>query len=411
MIRAEEPTNLSIAKFYNYFDSAEFDFPEVRGEVEMPSLFETVPDGILVRANRPRGGGTLITKQPYCLAGWTIDLTWSGSGGSSFMQPVCGANTEPWPTDLGNDEAYYVICTYGNSWAGSWVAEPETKYKTQINFSNGSYTAKTYILETGQLRGEQSADFDFTKPRYFYFRTGDTFDFTNAYLKVHSLVMRPPTAERLYHVRIVFEDAPPVLFKEEFIDIVHVRTPFICFQDSAESNIPVALDAVLSDRDFVVATATGIFARSHVYNVRFSHGEPIDKAFNIYMVDYAELLKEFPSAPAGLAENYYRFNSAKQGYAYMAWDALLNKDGVLVEMTNQQRAIGIAHELGHLVGLHHLDLDSDVSTFFEVMDGRGILVNHPTTNGRFSNEIIRISGSPITTNTQYHLRRFLVLLC
>ena len=54
---------------FNYGDSAELSYPEIRSTVPIPGLFEDDAGGVLFRSNRPRGGGTVFTKSSFNLAG------------------------------------------------------------------------------------------------------------------------------------------------------------------------------------------------------------------------------------------------------------------------------------------------------------------------------------------------------
>ena len=78
---------------FNYFDDAWYTGPEVRYSNSVPGIFESSTSGVLIHSSRSRGDGSMITKQPYFLAGGTAQFIWSGSGGSSFMQCVCGMMT------------------------------------------------------------------------------------------------------------------------------------------------------------------------------------------------------------------------------------------------------------------------------------------------------------------------------
>lgn len=180
-------TILNTVGDFNYFDWAGSGASEARYTEPTAGVFEAVPGGVLFRANRYRGGGTIISKATYYLPGGSAEFVWSGGGGNSFMQPVCGAFTKSWPTEPGNADASMVIATYGNSWNGSWVAAPGQVYRTTVSFTINSYTASTTDYLTNQYMGGSSGSFDFTKSVHLYLRTGDTFDYQNAYLELKSL--------------------------------------------------------------------------------------------------------------------------------------------------------------------------------------------------------------------------------
>ena len=57
---------------FNYFDSAWYTGPEVRYSNSVPGIFESSPNGVLIHSSRSRGDGSIITKQPYVLAGTVI---------------------------------------------------------------------------------------------------------------------------------------------------------------------------------------------------------------------------------------------------------------------------------------------------------------------------------------------------
>lgn len=115
---------LNSTSAFNYFDYAGFGVAEARYTEPTVGLFEPSTQGVLVKSHRSRGGGNLISKSAFFLPGGSAEFIWSGSGGSSFMQPVCGVITEQWPTDSGNQDGYMILATYGNSYNGSWVASP-----------------------------------------------------------------------------------------------------------------------------------------------------------------------------------------------------------------------------------------------------------------------------------------------
>jgi pimeloyl-ACP methyl ester carboxylesterase len=174
---------------FNYFDSAGSGAPEVRYTNTVPGLFESSSDGVLVKSDRYRGGGTLITKSNYSVAGGTAQFIWSGSGEDNYMQVVCGTEDQPWTTDTNDIESTMIMTEYGNLYASSWLATAGTIYETTVTFNSNSYSLVTTDYETGQTNGTETGSFDFTMPVYLYIRTGDTYDNTDAYILLQSLTL------------------------------------------------------------------------------------------------------------------------------------------------------------------------------------------------------------------------------
>lgn len=179
---------------FNYFDSADLGYPEIRSTTNIPGLFQSSHSGVLVKASRPRGGGTLITKSTYFMGGGSAQFIWSGSGGDSYMQSVFGTETQPWPTDTNNAESVMIITEFGNLYASSWLATPGTIYATTVTFTETSYSFVTVNSATGQVEGTGGGSCDFTAPVYIYFRTGDTYDNVDAYMLLQSLTLYRPLA-------------------------------------------------------------------------------------------------------------------------------------------------------------------------------------------------------------------------
>ena len=174
---------------FNYFDDAWVTGPEVRYSNSVPGIFESSPNGVLIHSSRSRGDGSMITKQPYILAGGTAEFIWSGSGGSSFMQCVCGMMTKPWISDADNTNQGVLLTEYGNLYAGNWLGTPGRVYKTTLTFTPSSYSLQTVDYLTSQIMATSAGTFDFTQPTYLYIRCGDTYDYLNAYLLLTSLTL------------------------------------------------------------------------------------------------------------------------------------------------------------------------------------------------------------------------------
>src|ERR1017187_365955 len=127
-------------------------------------FFESTTNGIRVKAYYPSGVGALSSKSAHFLAGSVVTYTWSGTGGSSYMQHGFGLITGVWFTDAGNLWVNCINASYGNSYAGSWVAIPNRTYQTVVTFSDTSYNSITTDVQTGTVQGSQSGSFDFTRP-------------------------------------------------------------------------------------------------------------------------------------------------------------------------------------------------------------------------------------------------------
>jgi len=178
---------------FNYFGNGYDGASEVRYTNPVAGLFESTNGGILFKANGYRGEGQVITKASYYLPGSTAEFVWSGSGGASFMQSVCGSLTKPWQTDPSNLGVGPLITEYGNLYASTWLATPERIYRTTVTFTTNSYSLATMDYLTAQEMGTSSGAFDFTSPMFLYLRTGDTYDYQNAYLLLQGLTLFPPS--------------------------------------------------------------------------------------------------------------------------------------------------------------------------------------------------------------------------
>lgn len=172
---------------FNYYDGPVPGVGEIRSTNAIPGFFEFTNGGTLGKTHHFRGGAMLLTKVPYYLPGCTAEFIWSGSGGSSFMQPVCGTLNQPWPTDANTVDTGMVIATYGNSYNGSWVATPGTVYRTRILFTDNTWNLTTTDFATGQVMGSSNGNSDFTGTVFLYLRTGDTYDNQNSYISLKSL--------------------------------------------------------------------------------------------------------------------------------------------------------------------------------------------------------------------------------
>lgn len=178
---------------FNYFDLSSYGGP-VYYTNAVPGLFESSDDGVLFHTKYYRGGGHVITKSSYILAGGSAEYIWSGSGGSSFMQVVCGVMTQSWPTDTNNSVAGPIITEFGHTFSSPWLATPGRIYETALTFSTNSFFLTTSDYLTGQIMGTTSGNYDFTQPVHLYLRLGDTFDYLNAYLDLESLTLSLPPA-------------------------------------------------------------------------------------------------------------------------------------------------------------------------------------------------------------------------
>ncbi len=148
----------------------------------VPGLFESRTNGIWTRSSMYRGGGILISKSAYPLAGTTLTFTWSGSGGSSFSDIGMGAITAQWTTDASNVTYRCAWASYGNSWNGTWVAYVNHTYTTVITFSMNSYQSVSTDLQTATVVENRTGSFDFSVPRRIIFYSGDTYDNSNGFL-------------------------------------------------------------------------------------------------------------------------------------------------------------------------------------------------------------------------------------
>jgi hypothetical protein len=185
---------------WNYYDSGDFGVPELYSTSPITGLFESTTLGIRVKAHRYRGGATLITKSAYYLSGSVVTYTWSGTGGSSFMQSLFGPMTQVWPTDAGNLSIDCLIASYGNIYGNSWLATAGRTYVTVLTISDSSLVSSTTDIQTGTLMESRTGSFDFTAPLRLWLRTGDTYDYGNACIYLQDLRIASPL---LSGVRIV----------------------------------------------------------------------------------------------------------------------------------------------------------------------------------------------------------------
>lgn len=183
----------SSASFFNYYDDADpgMGYPNpVWSQVPIPGRFEDSAQGLVFKASRPRGGGTILTKSLHVLAGRTVEFLWDGSGGSSFMQPVCGFTPNQWHSNWNQDNSF-IVCDYGNVW-NSWLASPGVIYKTTVSFTPTSATLITTNGSTGQEYDRKTRTGDFTQPLRPFFRGGDTHDYNGAFLRIKSVKILSP---------------------------------------------------------------------------------------------------------------------------------------------------------------------------------------------------------------------------
>lgn len=183
----------SSASFFNYYDDADpgMGYPNpVWSQVPIPGRFEDSAQGVVFKASRPRGGGTILTKSLHVLAGRTVEFLWDGSGGSSFMQPVCGFTPNQWHSNWNQDNSF-IVCDFGNVW-NSWLASPGVIYKTTVNFTPTSATLITTNVSTGQEYDRKTRTGDFTQPLRPFFRGGDTHDYNGAFLRMKSVKILSP---------------------------------------------------------------------------------------------------------------------------------------------------------------------------------------------------------------------------
>ena len=132
-----------------------------------------------------RDAAALSSKSAFYLSGSIVKFTWSGTSGTSFMQPVIGLITGYWYTDAGNLFDNYINASYGNTFNSSWVADPSQTYQTVVTFSDTSFNSTTIDLQTGTVEGSDSGNFDFAPPVRFCLMANDCHDSQNAifYLK------------------------------------------------------------------------------------------------------------------------------------------------------------------------------------------------------------------------------------
>lgn len=176
---------------FNYFDDADpgLGYPNVVWSlVPIPGRFEDTANGLLFKASRPRGGGTVLTKSLHVLAGRTVEFLWDGSGGGSFMQPVCGFTPNQWHSEWNLDNSF-IVCDFGNVW-NSWLASPGVIYKTSVIFTPTAATLITINSVTGQEHDRKTRSGDFTLPLRPFFRGGDTQNYNGAFLRLRSLIIR-----------------------------------------------------------------------------------------------------------------------------------------------------------------------------------------------------------------------------
>jgi hypothetical protein len=175
---------------FNYGDSAELSYPEIRSTVPIPGLFEDDFGGVLFRSNRPRGGGTVFTKSSFNLAGKEVEFIWSGTGGGSFNQVVGGSIIGEYLTDENVVDNYFVIAEFGNLWANSLLAEPGVVYRTLIKYTESTATMTTFELATGTELNSQSRTGDFSQPQRLYLRHGDNYLHQQSFIILRSLIVR-----------------------------------------------------------------------------------------------------------------------------------------------------------------------------------------------------------------------------
>lgn len=183
----------SNTSFFNYFDDADpgMGYPNpVWSQVPIPGRFEDSAQGLVFKASRPRGGGTILTKSLHVLAGRTVEFLWDGNGGSSFMQPVCGFTPNQWHSNWNQDNSF-IVCDFGNVWS-SWLASPGVIYKTTVSFTPTSATLITTNGATGQEYDRKTRTGDFTQPLRPFFRGGDTYDYNGAFLRMKSVKILSP---------------------------------------------------------------------------------------------------------------------------------------------------------------------------------------------------------------------------
>jgi hypothetical protein len=98
------------------------------------------------------------------------------------MQSAFGCITGVFFTDPGNLWVNCINASFGNSYAGSWVAAPNRIYQTVVSFSDTSYNSITTDLQTGVVQENRSDNFDFTQPVRICLMANDTHDGQNAAL-------------------------------------------------------------------------------------------------------------------------------------------------------------------------------------------------------------------------------------
>ena len=124
----------------------------------------------------------MLSKQSFLLSGKTIQYTWSGDGGGSFMAVVLGQSPKAWADDSGYSEVNCVNSSFGNSWAGSWLATPGKIYKSTVSFTVTGYSSSTVDLSTGNVVETKTGQFDYSQPVYILFRNGDVYMGSAAHL-------------------------------------------------------------------------------------------------------------------------------------------------------------------------------------------------------------------------------------
>jgi hypothetical protein len=137
--------------------------------------------GIWWKSSWSRGGGQFSTRDKYFFNDVTITAEWSGNGGGTFDQPL-------WV--MYNSEISEIRATwfsYGNSYDGTTLIQPDVHYKTTFVFKNNNCQATT-VDQNGNTVQVRNTPIDLSQSYYIGLRHGDNYAYNSPtnYLRLHS---------------------------------------------------------------------------------------------------------------------------------------------------------------------------------------------------------------------------------